>query len=423
MKAAVLYQAGQPLQLEDVQLNEPRDGEVLVRVHAAGVCHSDLHYMAGDLSCRMPVVLGHEGAGIVEQVGPGVRGLAAGDSVVLMWRPRCGKCASCATGRPALCAAVKVLVATGGLLDGTSRLTLADGRPAHHFLGVSCFAEYCVVAEESVIKIPSTTSKRVAALAGCAVVTGAGAVLNVMGTEASSGPGVLIIGAGGVGLSAVMAAALVGAYPVVVADVSDERLALARSLGATHTVALVALFTQVTVISYGPFAVALTSLGAAGTPPGGGLVVGVPTGVGELPVLVRVVGEVCGEGLPDGPVPASWPLAGDVLTSAVGEAKPGCGPVECWSCGVLEPERLAAASGAVAAPLKAGPKGRPYGTLAVTKPSMPSTAPSAKPAEMGASNPPSRCAPPDSSQAARCSRRGVYSTYPRTGGGPAKHRS
>jgi Zn-dependent alcohol dehydrogenase len=236
MKAAVLHQAGQPLQLEDVQLAEPREGEVLVRVHAAGICHSDLHYMTGDLSCRMPVVLGHEGAGIVEQVGPGVRGLAAGDSVVLMWRPRCGHCTSCATGRPALCSAVKVPVATGGLMDGTSRLTLADGRSAHHFLGVSCFAEYCVVAEESVIKIPATVPKRVAALVGCAVVTGAGAVLNVMGPEASSGPGVLIIGAGGVGLSAVMATAMVGAYPIVVADVSDERLALARSLGATHTV-------------------------------------------------------------------------------------------------------------------------------------------------------------------------------------------
>jgi Zn-dependent alcohol dehydrogenase len=235
MKAAVLHAAGEPLQLEEVRLARPGPGEVLVRVQAAGICHSDLHYLAGDLSCRLPVVLGHEGTGVVEDVGPGVGGVQPGDAVVLMWRPRCGRCEFCLDGRPALCAAIKVPVATGGLLDGTSRLSLGDGRPLHHFLGVSCFAPYCVVAQESVAKLRPGIAPRIAALAGCAVVTGVGAVLNVMGT-AAPGAGVLIIGAGGVGLSALLGAVLVGAFPIVVADVSQARLDLAASLGATHTV-------------------------------------------------------------------------------------------------------------------------------------------------------------------------------------------
>ena len=237
MRAAVLHAAGEPMRLEDVRLAAPGPGEVLVRVQAAGICHSDLHYMTGDLSCRLPAVLGHEGAGVVEQAGPGVDKVRPGDLVVLMWRPRCGQCEFCATGRPALCPAIKVPVATGGLLDGTSRLSLADGRPAHHFLGVSCFADYCVVAQESVIKIPPRTPARIAAVVGCAVVTGVGAVLNVMGAGQGTGPGVLVIGAGGVGLSVVMGAALTGAHPIIVADLSQDRLDLARKLGASHVVA------------------------------------------------------------------------------------------------------------------------------------------------------------------------------------------
>lgn len=236
MKAAVLHATDEPLRLEDVRLAGPGPGEVLVRVQAAGICHSDLHYMTGDLSCRLPVILGHEGTGIVEDVGPEVRGIAAGDAVVLMWRPRCGHCEFCLDGRPALCAAVKVPVATGGLLDGTSRLSLGDGRVVHHFLGVSCFAPYCVVAQESVVKIRPGTAPRIAALAGCAVVTGVGAVLNVMGTRGAPGAGVLIIGAGGVGLSVLLGAMLTGSFPIVVADVSQARLDLASSLGATHIV-------------------------------------------------------------------------------------------------------------------------------------------------------------------------------------------
>ena len=242
MRAAVLHAPGEPLRLEEVRLAGPGHGELLVRVQAAGVCHSDLHYMTGDLTCRLPAVLGHEGAGIIEDIGPGVRGLAPGDPVVFMWRPRCGQCEFCLTGRPALCATGKVAAAAGGLLDGTSRLTLAGGQQAHHLMGVSCFAEYCVVAQESVVKIPAGTSPRIAALTGCAVITGVGAVLNVMGADGTGpgrgpGTGVLVIGAGGVGLAVVMGAALTGAYPIIAADLSAERLEVARSLGATHTIA------------------------------------------------------------------------------------------------------------------------------------------------------------------------------------------
>ncbi len=236
MRAAVLHEFGHPMGLEQVRLADPHAGEVLVRILAAGVCHSDLHYMVGDLKCPLPVILGHEGAGVVEQVGPGVERVAKGDLVVLMWRPRCGHCVFCSTGRPAMCVSAKIPSATGGLLDGTSRLSLADGRELHHFLGVSCFAEFSVVAQESLVKIPARTPPKIAALVGCAVVTGVGAALNVMGSAAGVGSGVLVIGAGGVGLSVVMGAALVGAYPILVADTQDDRLKLAASLGATHLV-------------------------------------------------------------------------------------------------------------------------------------------------------------------------------------------
>lgn len=233
MRAAVLRTPGEPMTVEDVNLAEPGPGEVQVRVQAAGVCHSDLHYMTGDIPSRLPVVLGHEGAGVVERVGPGVTRVAPGDTVVLMWRPRCGMCEYCSSGRPALCVWAKVQVQSGGLLDGTTRLS-SGGETVHHFLGVSCFAEQCVVAQESLIRVADGTPPELAAVVGCAVITGIGAVINVMG--AAAGHSCLVLGAGGVGLSAVMGAQLAGAYPIVVADVSADKLELARSLGATHTV-------------------------------------------------------------------------------------------------------------------------------------------------------------------------------------------
>jgi Zn-dependent alcohol dehydrogenase len=233
MKAAVLFEAQTPLQIEDVDLENPRRGEVKVRIQAAGVCHSDLHYMTGDLQGKLPAVLGHEGVGIVERVGEGVTRVAPGDSVIMTWRPRCGDCEFCTSGRPALCGLGRVQGSTGGLPDGTSRLSL-QGQKIHHLMGVSCFAEECVVSERSVVKISPEIPAEVAAIAGCAVVTGVGAALNLM--KEATGDAVVVIGAGGVGLSAVMGLNLIGAYPIIAVDTVDARLDLARQVGATHTI-------------------------------------------------------------------------------------------------------------------------------------------------------------------------------------------
>ena len=234
MRAAVLWQPGLPLTIEDVELEAPRAGELAVRVEAAGVCHSDYHYMQGDLTCRLPAVLGHEGAGIVEALGPGTSGdVAVGTRVAFMWRPRCGRCAACISGNPVLCASGRVQATTGGLLDGTSRLHL-DGGPLHHFLGVSCFAERVVVSERAVVVVPDGVPAEIAAITGCAVVTGVGAVLNAV--EGVGGRGIVVFGVGGVGLCSVMGARLVGADPIVAVDVDEGRLELARRMGATHAV-------------------------------------------------------------------------------------------------------------------------------------------------------------------------------------------
>jgi Zn-dependent alcohol dehydrogenase len=234
MRAAVLRAPGSPLSIEQVEIAAPGHGEVAVRVEAAGVCHSDYHYMTGDIGCPLPVVLGHEGAGIVEAVGPGTTGrIGVGDRVALMWRPRCGQCPACITGNPVLCELGPRQAATGGLLDGTSRLS-QDGRTVHHFLGVSCFAERVVVSESAVVAVPEGVPAEIAAIAGCAVITGVGAMLNVV--ERAAGEPVLIVGAGGVGLSAVMGARLIGADPIVVVDIDAAKLEHARRLGATHTV-------------------------------------------------------------------------------------------------------------------------------------------------------------------------------------------
>ncbi|MEV5503032.1 Zn-dependent alcohol dehydrogenase [Nonomuraea fuscirosea] len=233
MRAALLEHVGAPLAVRDLRLDPPHAGEVLVRVEAAGVCHSDQHYLTGDLRCPLPVVPGHEGAGVIEEVGPGVTGLQAGDRVCLMWRPRCGQCPYCLAGRPALCEAAGIQASSGGLLDGTTRLRDGDTR-VHHLLGVSCFAEYCVVSERAVVPVPPEVPPEIAAIAGCAVITGVGAVLNAVGECA--GDAIVIFGAGGVGLSSVLGARLAGANPIIVVDVVAERLAMAARLGATHTV-------------------------------------------------------------------------------------------------------------------------------------------------------------------------------------------
>jgi Zn-dependent alcohol dehydrogenase len=234
IRAAVMRQPGLPLEIEDVELEKPRAGELSVRIEAAGVCHSDYHYMKGDITCPLPIVLGHEGAGIVEELGPDTSGaIAVGSRVAFMWRPRCGQCVACISGNPVLCASGRLQATTGGLLDGTSRLRLG-GEKLHHFLGVSCFAERVVVSERSVVLVPDGVPAEVAAITGCAVVTGVGAVLNVV--ERAAGRPIVIFGAGGVGLCSVMGARLIGADPIVAVDVDDDKLQLARRFGATHTI-------------------------------------------------------------------------------------------------------------------------------------------------------------------------------------------
>jgi Zn-dependent alcohol dehydrogenase len=234
VKAAVLREIGAPLQLEDVELDEPRAGEVLVRIEAAGVCHSDLHYMTGDLKAKLPLVVGHEGAGIIEAVGPQAGGrVSVGERVALLWRPRCGECEACVAGNPVLCRFGRVLATTNGLMDGTSRLHKGDER-IHHLMGVSCFAERVVVSETSVLPLPDDVPLEIAAISACAVITGVGAVLNAVHRPA--GQPLAVFGTGGVGLAAVMGAALTGAHPVIAIDIDPVKLELARRVGATHVV-------------------------------------------------------------------------------------------------------------------------------------------------------------------------------------------
>lgn len=237
MRAAVLRRVGEPLLIEDVELDPPGPGEIQVRVEAAGVCHSDLHYMTGDLTARLPIVVGHEGAGIVEALGPGAgERVAVGDRVALLWRPRCGECDACVRGNPVLCRYGRVFAQTNGLFDGTTRLHVhgGDDERIHHLMGVSCFAERVVVSETSVTNVPDGVPPEVAAIAACAVITGVGAVLNAVTSPGGRPLGV--IGAGGVGLAAVMGAHLAGAEPIIAVDLDPAKLALARRFGATHTI-------------------------------------------------------------------------------------------------------------------------------------------------------------------------------------------
>jgi Zn-dependent alcohol dehydrogenase len=190
--------------------------------------------MTGDLAARLPIVVGHEGAGVVEAVGPGGTGrVSAGDRVALMWRPRCGECPACVAGNPVQCQFGRIFAATNGLMDGTTRLRLGD-QPVHHLMGISCFAERVVVSEKSVVRVPDGVPSEVAAVSACAVITGVGAVLHEI--HHAAGAPIAIVGAGGVGLCAVMGAALIGGHPVIAVDVDAAKLDLARSVGATHTI-------------------------------------------------------------------------------------------------------------------------------------------------------------------------------------------
>ncbi|MCW6509005.1 zinc-dependent alcohol dehydrogenase family protein [Lichenifustis flavocetrariae] len=241
IKAALLRQTGlahpyrdtRPLAIEKVALAGPGRGEVLIRMKAAGLCHSDLSVIDGSRPRPMPMVLGHEAAGIVVEVGPDVSDLAVDDHVVLVFIPSCGQCLPCATGRPALCEPGAKANGAGTLLRGDRRLSLSCDAVNHH-IGVSAFADHAVVSRESCVKVDKSLAFDHAALFGCAVLTGVGAVVNT--AKVPAGASVAVAGLGGVGLSAILGAVACGARQIIAVDLSEEKLAFARQLGATHTV-------------------------------------------------------------------------------------------------------------------------------------------------------------------------------------------
>jgi S-(hydroxymethyl)glutathione dehydrogenase / alcohol dehydrogenase len=219
--------------IEQVQLAPPRAGEVEVQITAAGVCHSDLHVIRGEWEVAVPVVLGHEGAGTVTEVGPDVEGLTAGDHVVLSWMPHCSHCRQCRLGHPWQCEGAAAIDATGLLFDGTSRFS-RDGELVHHYLGVSSFAERVVVPASGAIKVRSDAPLELISIIGCAVATGTGAVWNTAAVEPDAT--VAVIGLGGVGLSCVQGARLAGAARLVAVDVNPAKLELALALGAADVI-------------------------------------------------------------------------------------------------------------------------------------------------------------------------------------------
>lgn len=239
-RAAILDQAQQPqpyaksrpISVEMVELDAPGPGEVLVKMAAAGLCHSDLSIINGDRPRVMPIALGHEASGVVEETGPGITDLRRGDHVALVFVPSCGHCLPCIEGRPALCEPGAAAAAAGTLISGHRRLHRADKSPINHQVGVSCFAEHAVVARGTLVKIDPELPLDIAALFGCAVLTGVGAAINC--AQMKLGCSAAVVGLGGVGLSALLGALAAGARQVVAIDKLDSKLDFARALGATH---------------------------------------------------------------------------------------------------------------------------------------------------------------------------------------------
>lgn len=237
IKAAVLrrsdlprpYAESKPLSIEEIELDPPQTGEVLVQIKAVGLCHSDLVAINGERGKPMPIVIGHEAAGIVVELGDRVTGLDVGDHVVPSYVASCGHCEMCSVGRPALCEPATASNAAAVLRDGTTRLH-KDGMRIHHHSGVAGFAEYAVMPMEALVKIDKDIPFEHAALFGCGVVTGVGAVVNT--SDVKAGQSIAVIGLGGVGLSALLAARAAGAGKIVALDLSEEKLSMARELGA-----------------------------------------------------------------------------------------------------------------------------------------------------------------------------------------------
>jgi len=226
IRAAVLDRPGERFKIDELELDPPRRSEVRVRVHAAGICHSDLHVVKGHSAEPLPAVLGHEGSGTIEAVGDGVKSLRPGQPVVLSWVRGCGRCALCAKGKPNLCTEG---IAVGTLPEGGTRLRRGE-REIFHYAGVSCFATHAVLPESMVVPVPEGTDLEVAALVGCAVSTGVGAVLNT--ARVPPGASAVVIGCGGVGLSILQGLRLAKAAKVLALDIGEVKLKAARAAGA-----------------------------------------------------------------------------------------------------------------------------------------------------------------------------------------------
>jgi NDMA-dependent alcohol dehydrogenase len=231
-KAVICREWNKPVVVEEVEVESPRRGEVMVQIAACGVCHSDLSATNGTIPMPPPTVLGHEAAGKIVEVGEGVGDLKVGDTVVVSWVPMCGKCRYCVEGRPALCDASAKATLT--LPDGTSRLKDAKGNTLNHFAGVGVMAEYATLHRDSVIPIDADTPLDKAALVGCAVMTGVGAAINT--AKVRPGSTVAVFGAGGIGLNVIQGCALAGADKIIAVDLADKKLEFAQRFGATHTV-------------------------------------------------------------------------------------------------------------------------------------------------------------------------------------------
>lgn len=226
------YAISRPLKILDIELDPPGPTEALVRIRAAGLCHSDLSVIEGNRPRPLPMLLGHEAAGIVVSVGQDVHGLDVGDHVITTFVPACRLCESCRSGRPALCEPGNASNVAGTLLSGERRIHLGD-RVINHHVGISAFAEYAVISAKSLVKVPAALPFDVAAAFGCAVITGVGAAINAAQVE--PGMAVAVIGLGGVGMAAVMGARAVGASPIVAIDLNPDKLSIAAEFGATAT--------------------------------------------------------------------------------------------------------------------------------------------------------------------------------------------
>lgn len=307
-----MERAGQPLVVEQVTVDQPGPGEVLVRLRAAGVCRSDLHAVDGDWRRPTPVVLGHEGAGIVTAVGDGVADLVVGDHVVLTWLPPCGSCGPCRAGRSYLCSGSHA--GSHLLPDGTARAHRRDGSDLFQYSGIGTLAGLSVVTRSSCVKVPRELGFDVAALIGCGAATGWGAVVNTAGV--TSGQSVVVVGCGGVGLSAVMAAAAVGADPLVAVDVRRDKLDVACSLGATHAVEAVGDWPAAVRALTGGAEVGLDCIGAPAVVTGL-LDAAVPGGTVVMVGMTAqgVTVPVDGYRMPD----AGWRLLGSAYGSCVAE--------------------------------------------------------------------------------------------------------